>query len=107
MSNPWGVTLKKTGLNQKRLDSAQSQIDELNQRQDELQQLSTTNMDKQNMYEDRQGSLAADAMMGLQGRIPIKGGKFKKNSKRHRKSRKNRKTRKYRKHRRYQFKNHK
>lgn len=101
MSNPWGVTLKKTGLNKQRLDSAQSQINELNQRQDELQQLSSTNTGKQNIYEDRQGSLAADAMMGQQGRIPIKGGKFKKKTRRYKKSRKSRKNRKTRKHRRY------
>jgi hypothetical protein len=69
MSNPWGVSLRKTGLNQQRLDSAQSQINSLNKRQSDLQQLSATNMNKQNVYEDRQGSLAADAMMGQQEKI--------------------------------------
>ena len=97
MSNPWGVTLRKTGLNQQRLDSAQSQINELNERQGDLQQLSTTNMDKQNIYGDRQPSLAADAMMGQQGRLPEQGGRLKRRkSRRHRKSRKNRRTRRQR-----------
>jgi hypothetical protein len=97
MSNPWGVTLRKTGLNQQRLDSAQSQINELNERQGDLQQLSTTNMDKQNIYGDRQASLAADAMMGQQGRLPGQGGRLKRRkSRRHRKSRKNRRTRRQR-----------
>ena len=97
MSNPWGVSLRKTGLNQQRLDSAQSQINELNERQGDLQQLSTTNMGKQNIYGDRQASLAADAMMGQQGRLPGQGGRRK--SRRHRKSsRKHRKHRKTRRH---------
>lgn len=94
MSNPWGVSLRKTGLNQQRLDSAQSQINSLNERQSDLQQLSATNMNKQNMYEDRQGSLAADAMMGQQERLYSQGGKLKRRkSRRHRKSRKQRRTR--------------
>jgi hypothetical protein len=101
MSNPWGVTLRKTGLNEQRLSSAQSQIDDLNRRQSDIQDLSMSNMGKQNIYEDRQGSLAADAMMGQQGRIPIKGGKLKKKTRRYKKSRKSRKNRKTRKHRRY------
>ena len=101
MSNPWGVTLKKTGLNEERLSSSQSQIDDLNRRQSDLQELSMSNTGKQNIYEERQGSLAADAMMGQQGRLPGQGGKLKKKSRRHRKSRKNRKTRKHRRHRRH------
>lgn len=97
MSNSWGVTLRKTGLNQQRLDSAQSQINELNERQGDLQQLSTTNMGKQNNYGDRQASLSADAMMGQQGRIYGQGGRLKRRkSRRHRKSRKNRRTRRHR-----------
>jgi hypothetical protein len=102
MSNPWGVTLKKTGLNQQRLSSSQSQIDELNERQNDLQQLSSSNYGKQNLYDDRQSSLAANAMLGQQGRIYGQGGRSKKRkSKRHIKSRKHRKTRKHRRHRKH------
>ena len=92
MSNPWGITLKKTGLNESRMRTTQSQIDKLNERQGEIQQLSTSNLGKQNIYEDRQGSLAANAMLGQQGRIG-RGGKYKR-----RKSRKHTKSRKHRRH---------
>ena len=99
MSNPWGVKLRKTGLNDQRLASEQSGISSLENRQNELQDISSSNLSKQNMYEERQSSLAADAMAGQQGRLPGQGGKRK--SRRHRKtSRKHRKNRKTRRHRR-------
>jgi hypothetical protein len=79
-------------LNESRIRSTQSQIDKLNERQGEIQQLSTSNLGKQNIYEDRQGSLAANAMLGQQGRIG-RGGKYKR-----RKSRKHIKSRKHRRH---------
>jgi hypothetical protein len=97
MSNPWGVKLKKTGLNEQRLASEQSSINDLNQRQSELQDVASSNDLKQNEYKDRQSSLAADAMAGQQERLPGQGGK--KKSKKHRKSsrrhKKHRKTRRY------------
>lgn len=99
MSNPWGVKLRKTGLNDQRLASEQSSINDLEQRQNELQDVASSNLSKQSMYEDRQASLAADAMAGQQGRLSGQGGK--KKSRRHRKtSRKHRKHRKTRRHRR-------
>ena len=48
MSNPWGVKLKKTGLNEQRLASEQSSINDLNQRQSELQDVASSNDLKQN-----------------------------------------------------------
>ena len=91
MSNSWGVSLKKTWLNEKR--SAEEQ------RQSSIKVLAWENTSKINEYGERQGSLASDAMAGQQGRLPGQGGKRK--SRRHRKtSRKHRKNRKTRRHRR-------
>lgn len=94
MSNPWGNTLRKTGLNEQRLQQEQSGINDLQQRQGELQTVASENASKFGTYDDRQASLAADAMYGQQGRLD-KGGK--KKSRRHkRKTRKSRKSRKAR-----------
>jgi hypothetical protein len=99
MSNPWGVKLRKTGLNEQRSQMYNSEISNLEKRQNELQDIASTNMSKQNVYGDRQGSLAASAMMGQQGLLPGEGGK--KKSRKYRKSRKHRKSRKSRKSRRH------
>lgn len=75
MNNPWGVKLKKTGFNDKRLASEQSILNNLEQRQNELQNMALTNASKQNAYEDRQASLVADAMAGQQERLIEQVGK--------------------------------
>jgi hypothetical protein len=96
MSNPWGVKLRPSGL-KNRLDSEQSSISDLEQRQNELRDVASSNSAKQNMYEERQSSLAADAMAGQQGRLNGQGGKKKsrKHKKTTRKHRKHRKTRRH------------
>jgi hypothetical protein len=100
MSNPWGVKLKKTGLNEQRSSEEQMRAVDLEQRQSSIRDLASENTSKINEYGERQGSLAADAMTGQQGRLPGQGGK--KKSRKHRKSsrryKKHRKTRKSRKH---------
>ena len=63
MSNSWGVSLKKTWLNEKR--SAEEQ------RQSSIKVLASENTSKINEYGERQGSLASDAMAGQQGRLPL------------------------------------
>ena len=100
MINPWGVKLKKTGLNDQRLANEQSNINELNQRQSDLKNMALNNSSKLNNYNERQSSLAADAMAGQQGRLPGQGGKkkFRRNRKTTRRH-KNKKTRKTRRHR--------
>ena len=92
MSNSWGVSLKKTWLNEKR--SAEEQ------RQSSIKVLAWENTSKINEYGERQGSLASDAMAGQQGRLSGQGGKKKsrKNKKYSRRHKKHRKTRKSRKH---------
>jgi hypothetical protein len=100
MSNPWGVKLRKTGLNDQRLANEQSNMNELNERQADLQNMALNNSSKLNDYNERQSSLAADAMAGQQGRLPGQGGK--KRSRRNRKTtrrNKHKKTRKTRRHR--------
>ena len=90
MSNPWGVQLKKTGLNEKRNLEQETAKLNLENRQGELVANAALNKENKDVYDDRQGSLAASAMMGKQGRL---GGRkrTKKNKKRkHRKSRRNR-----------------
>jgi len=77
MNNPWGVKLKKTGFNDKRLASEQSILNDLEQRQNELQNMALTNASKQNAYEDRQASLVADAIAGQQERLLEQVGKKK------------------------------
>lgn len=97
MSNPWGVSLKKTGLNQQRLSQEESSRANLEENQANLKQLASENTSKMGDYDERQASLAADAMAGQQGRLPGQGGRRK--SRRHRKSsRKHRKHRKTRRH---------
>jgi hypothetical protein len=100
MSNTWGVKLRKTGLNEQRSSLEQSRAADLEQNQMALKALASENTSKNNEYGERQGSLAADAMTGQQGRLPGQGGK--KKSRKHRKSsrryKKHRKTRKSRKH---------
>ena len=85
MSNPWeGVKLRKTGLNQQRLNREELSRANLEQNQSSLADVSRENALKMGDYEDRQDSLAASAMMGQQGRLPGQGGK--KKSRRHRKT---------------------
>lgn len=93
MSNQWGVKLRKTGLNEQRLNQEELNRLNLEQNQSSLGDLSRENNLKMEDYDERQGSLAASAMMGQQGRL--NGGK--KNSRRHRKrsSRKQRKTKRH------------
>ena len=101
MNNPWGVTLKKTGLNESRMSSAEKDIDELNKKQDDLKELTSSNLEKQDIYDERQGSLSASAMLGQQGRLNGQGGKYKRKSRKHKKSRKSRKHKKSRRSRTY------
>ena len=97
MSNPWGAKLRKTGLNEQRLASEQASINNLEERQGELQNAALDNSAKIEEYNDRQSSLAADAMAGQQGRLTGQGGK--KKTRRHRKSsRRHKKNKKSRKH---------
>ncbi len=90
MSNPWGVTLKKTGLNAQRSAAEETAKMNLENKQSEMLANAALNRANKDIYEDRQASLAADAMMGQQGRL---GGK--KKSRKHR-SRRNKKSRKSR-----------
>ena len=99
MSYPWGVKLRKTGLNEQRSSLEQSRAADLEQNQMALNKLASENASKIGEYTNRQDSLAADAMAGQQGRLPGQGGK--KRTRRHKKtSRKHRKNRKTRRHRR-------
>lgn len=91
MSNPWGVTLKKTGLTEERLNKENQDVSQLQQNQENLQSISKDNLGKTDTYKDRQASLAADATYGQQGRYNYGG---KKKSRKHRKL-----TRRYKKHR--------
>ena len=90
-NNPWGVKLRKTGLNEMRLENERNENMALINRQNELTGLKRTNSMKGAIYEDRQGSLAADAMAGKQGRLFGQGGRKtrrrKGNSRRYRKRR--------------------
>ena len=97
MSNPWGVKLKKTGLNEQRSFQEQSSMNELKQRQSYLQNIALNNSSKLNDYNERQSSLAADAMAGQQGRLPGQGGK-KKSRRRGKTSRRYKKHKKTRRH---------
>jgi len=96
MSNPWGVTLKKTGLTEERLNKENQDVSQIQQNQKKLQTISKENLGKTDTYKDRQSSLAADATYGQQGRYNYGG---KKKSKKHRKSsrrhKKHRKTIRY------------
>jgi len=74
-NNPWGVKLRKTGLNEMRLENERNENLSLASRQNELSGLKRTNNMKASIYEDRQGSLAADAMAGKQGRLFGQGGR--------------------------------
>jgi len=98
MSFKWpGVQLKKTGLNEQRLVGEQDVKINLENRQSELASNAALNKANKDVYDDRQGSLAANAMMGQQGRIYGQGGRLKRRkTRRHRKSRKNRRTRRHR-----------
>ena len=91
-SNPWGVKLKKTGLNAQRSAAEETAKMTLENKQSELVSNAALNKENENIYKERQGSLAADAMMGKQGRL---GGK--KKSRKHR-TRRNKKSRKSRRH---------
>ena len=90
MSNPWGVTLKKTGLNTQRSLAEESAKMNLENRQSEISANAALNRANENIYKERQSSLAADAMMGQQGRLGGKKKSRKHRSRRHKKSRKSR-----------------
>jgi len=96
MSNRWGVNLRKTGLNEQRLNQEELNRSKLEENQSNLTDLSRENILKIGDYEERQASLASSAMMGQQGRLPGQGGK-KKSKKHRRSSKKHRKTRKHQK----------
>ena len=68
MSNPWGVNLRKTNLNEKRLLEEQSHATYLEQNQIAFKDSTSENALKKREYKDRQASLAADAMSGQQGK---------------------------------------
>jgi hypothetical protein len=95
MSNPWkGIKLRKTGLNEERLTSEQKYIDRLEERQAEMANNLEADKDKIAVYNDRQASLASDAMAGQQERL---GGKRRtRRARRTRRNKKHRKTRKSR-----------
>jgi hypothetical protein len=96
MSNPWGVKLKKTGLTEQRVAADISSINELENNQSNLQMLASANSTKKQGYEDRQASLAADAMSGQQGMLPGQKGakKRRRSNKRRRNSNKRRTSKK-------------
>jgi hypothetical protein len=96
MSNPWGVKLRKTGLNEQRSEFEQSRAADLERNQMAFKYNASENTSKIGEYKDRQASLASDAMYGQQGRIPGRGGK--KRTRRHRKTSKYKKHRKTRRH---------
>jgi uncharacterized membrane protein len=100
MSN-WGVTLKKTGLTEQRLNEEKAASNQVQENQSNLQSVSQENRGKTETYKDRQGSLAADAMYGQQDRYNSGGKKSRKSRKsrkgKSRKSRKGKKSRKSRK----------
>ena len=93
MSNPWGVSLKKTGLNEQRSIADEKAKQNLEDRQSELVTNAALNKENKGIYNDRQASLAANAMMGQQGRL---GGKKKSRKNRRHKSKKSRKSRRQR-----------
>lgn len=68
MSNPWGINLRKTHLNEKRLTEEQSHAVYLEQNQIAFKDIASENASKKREYKDRQASLAADAMSGQQGK---------------------------------------
>ena len=104
MSNqsPWGnIKLKKTGLNELRTTQENEAKSQIFNSQDKLQNIANDNKSRYLAYEDRQASLAADAMYGKQNRYNY-GGKLRKyktskfrKSRKSRKSRRNRTSRKY------------
>jgi hypothetical protein len=101
MSNPWGIKLKKTGLVEHRINTEQSNLADLEKRQAEMAKNIEADREKKNIYEERQASLAVDAMTGQQerlgGRRKIRKTKVKKNKKL-RKSRKSKKSKKSKRH---------
>lgn len=84
MNNPWGVKLRETGLNEMRLSKEQSRIANIEDSQSALKNIASENTAKKGEYNERQASLAADAMAGLQGRLPGQrgGSRSRKNKKR-------------------------
>jgi uncharacterized membrane protein len=64
----WGVTLKKTGLTEKRLNEDNTASNQLQENQQNLQGVNQENRGKTCVYKDRQDSLATDAMHGQQDR---------------------------------------
>jgi hypothetical protein len=93
-NNPWSKNLRKTGLNEERITQDQTGIDNLNQRQNELQYNASNNTSKMGKYEDRQSSLAVDAMYGKQGRYNSGGKKSKRHRKTSHRQKKHKKTKK-------------
>jgi hypothetical protein len=81
MSNPWNVNLKKTGLNEKRFSEEQYEKRNLENRQSELTSNAEFNKLNKNIYDERQGSLAASALMGQQGLLGGVTSKARKNKK--------------------------
>jgi hypothetical protein len=65
----WNVKLKPTGLNEKRQMNERNAMNELLGRQEELGAQKKSNTYKQNIFNTRQESLAADAMTGQQDRV--------------------------------------
>jgi len=69
MNNHWGVNLRKTGLNEKRLTEEQTRVADLLQNQMTFKDNASETYSKNREYKDRQSSLAVDAISGQQGRL--------------------------------------
>ena len=99
MSNPWGVKLRKTGLNEIRSSAVADGLAKLESSQTSLQNAAQNNLSKMNEYKERQASLAADAMAGLQGKnntFGVLGGRKSRKPKKSRRSkRRSRRSRTY------------
>jgi hypothetical protein len=94
MKNPWGKTLRKTGLLEKRITNDQESVAKLEERQGDIKDLSRVNASKKNIYTDRQDDLLVDATAGQQNRLP--GQQYMAGKRRTRRHKKHRKTTKSR-----------
>lgn len=72
MSNPWGITLRKTGLNAERIEADKIAKENLENRQSELAANAALNKENKDNYYERQSSLGVSAMMGQQERLGLK-----------------------------------
>lgn len=72
MTNPWGITLRKTGLNAERIEADKIAKENLENRQSELAANAALNKENKDNYYERQSSLGVSAMMGQQERLGLK-----------------------------------